>query len=135
MAVRVAKILMVPALLGGLVAGCAEVSLAPLSPAASAGDLERRTLDDPRLLTFVRTSLADGHASPDAISWDLTALTLAAIYYHPDLDVAQARLALARARIVTAEQRPNPILNFAAMFDSAAVAGAIPPAAIPLTIG
>jgi outer membrane protein TolC len=135
MAVRVATILMVPMLLGGLVAGCAEVGPAPLSAAASAGEFDTRTLDDPRLQTFVRASLAGEGAPHDAISWDLTALTLAAIYYHPDLDVARARLALSRARVVTAGQRPNPILNFAAVLQTAAVAGAIPPAAIPLTIG
>lgn len=135
MAVRVATILIVPALLGGLVTGCAELSPAPLDAAASAGEFDNRTLDDPRLQTFVRASQAGESAPHEAISWDLTGLTLAAIYYHPDLDVARARLALSRARVVTAEQRPNPILNFAAVLQTAAVAGAIPPGAIPLTIG
>ncbi|HEV2334909.1 MAG TPA: TolC family protein, partial [Stellaceae bacterium] len=135
MAVRFARILFVLAMLGGVAAGCAEVSPAPLSAAASANDLDHRTLDDPRLLTFVRASLAGNTGAQQAISWNLTTLTLAAVYYHPDLDVARGRLALARARIATAGQRPNPILNFAAVFDTAAVSGAIPPAAVPLTIG
>jgi outer membrane protein TolC len=118
-----------------LVTGCAEVSPAPLSAAANASDLESRTLDDPRLRDFVLASLM-GEAEPGrGISWGLTTLTLAAVYYHPELDIARARLALSRARAITAGQHPNPVLNFAGLVDSAAVAGAITPGAIPLTIG
>ncbi len=130
-----ARTLFVLAILGALVMGCAEVSPEPLSAAASAGDLESRTLDDPRLRAFVHAVLA-GEAEPAAgISWDLTRLTLAAIYYHPELDIARARLALSRARMITAGQHPNPTLNFAAIGNTAAAAGAIVPGALPLTIG
>ncbi len=123
------------AVLGALVTGCAEYRPEPLPAAASAGELENRALDDPRLRAFVLASLA-GEAEPgNGISWDLTRLTLAAIYYHPEIDIARARLALSRARVITAEQRPNPTLNFAAIVNTAAVAGAIAPGAIPLTIG
>jgi cobalt-zinc-cadmium efflux system outer membrane protein len=133
--VLVARILFVLAILGVFVTGCAEVSPEPLSASANAGDLENRTLNDPRLRKFVLAALAGETEPHNGISWDLTALTLAAVYYHPDLDVARARLALSRAAVLTAGQRPNPILNFAAVFNSAAVAGAIAPGAIPLTIG
>ncbi len=133
--VLVARTLFVLAVLGVVVAGCAEVSPQPLSAAASAGELENRTLDDPRLMIFVRASRAGGAEAGNRISWDLTTLTLAAIYYHPELDIARARLALSRARLITAGQRPNPTLSFAAIVNSAAVAGAITPGAIPLTIG
>ena len=107
----------------------------PLSAAGNAGELENRSLDDPRLRSFVLASLAGESNAHDAAAWDLTRLTLAAVYYHPDLDIARARLALARARVITAGQRPNPTLNFAAVFQTAAVSGAVAPAAIPLTIG
>jgi hypothetical protein len=40
-------------------------------------------------------------------------LTLAAYYYHPDLDVARARSRIARAAIITAGARPNPTLRTA----------------------
>ena len=133
--VLVARTLFVLAVLGVVVAGCAEVSPQPLSAAASAGELENRTLDDPRLMIFVRASHAGVAEAGNRISWDLTTLTLAAIYYHPELDIARARLALSRARLITAGQRPNPTLSFAAIVNSAAVAGAITPGAIPLTIG
>jgi cobalt-zinc-cadmium efflux system outer membrane protein len=134
-AVRVARTLFALAILGGLATGCAEYRPEPLSAAASARDLENRTLDDPRLHRFVLASLTgenEPHARP---FWDLTTLTLAAIYYHPDLDIARAKLAVSRAGMITAGQRPNPILNFSAVLNTAAVPGAIAPAAIPLTIG
>jgi outer membrane protein TolC len=133
--VLVARILFALAVLGVFVTGCTEVSPKPLSAAVTASDLESRTLDDPRLRNFVIASLAGAAEPGRGISWDLTTLTLAAVYYHPELDIARARLALSRARIITAGQRPNPVLNFAAIANSAAVAGAITPGAIPLTIG
>jgi outer membrane protein TolC len=41
-------------------------------------------------------------------TWDFEDLTLAAFYFHPDLDVARARYAVAQAGRKTAGQRPNP---------------------------
>src|SRR5204862_2817828 len=38
-------------------------------------------------------------------------LTLAALYFHPELDVARAQAAVARAAIVTAAERPNPTIS------------------------
>ena len=45
--------------------------------------------------------------------WDLPTCTLAAFYFHPDLAVARAQQAVARAGVVTAGGRPNPTLNVA----------------------
>src|SRR5260370_30692921 len=58
-----ARTLFVLGVLGVVVAGCAEVSPEPLSAAAHAGELENRTLDDPRLHVFVHPRLA-GEAAP-----------------------------------------------------------------------
>ena len=53
------------------------------------------------------------HAAPPAQGrWDLADLTLAAVYYHPQLDIARAKLAEARAGVMTAGQAPNPSLSF-----------------------
>ncbi len=125
-----------------LVSGCASYPPAPISPAQSAAAIEARSLGDSRLQKFVAAEL--GPAEPDsgepgtaqpAAPWDLARLTLAALYYHPDLDIARARLASARAAVVTARQRPNPTLDLAAIFGTAATAGAIPAGAVPVTIG
>ena len=118
-----------------LVTGCATYRPAPISPAENATALNARTLDNPRLRKFIALDLKlDGKPDPSP-SWDLTKLTLAALYYHPDLDIAHAKLAAAEAGIITAGQRPNPSLNLTAAFGTSVVAGAITPGAIPATIG
>ncbi len=59
---------------------------------------------------------------PALASWDLTRLTLAALYYHPNLDIARAKLAEARAGVITARQVPNPSLSFEELSYNASVA-------------
>ncbi len=98
-------------LLAGL-NGCARDEPKPLSAAANANALDARTLNDPRLATFVAAGLPGDATAAAAGRWDLPALTLAALYFHPDLDIARARLAGAEAGVTTAAQRPNPSLGF-----------------------
>ena len=96
--------------------GCATPPAAPpLSPAAGAAALERRGLDDPRLLAFIRAAerlAPEADAAGGPPPWTLRRLTLAALYFHPDLDVARSALALAEAGKVTAGERPNPNVAF-----------------------
>ncbi len=116
-------------------AGCARFRPEPLSPAVNAAALEGRTLDNPRLQRFLLAALPAGRAAPDA-AWTLGTLTLAALYYHPDLAVADARLAVSQAGVITARERPNPTLNFSAVFGTAAVSGAaLPPGVLPMIVG
>jgi outer membrane protein, heavy metal efflux system len=118
-----------------MVGGCARYHPAPVSPADNARALESRTLGDDRLQKFIALELGRD-ARPDKVgSWDLPRLTLAAIYYHPDLDIAHAKLAAAAAGVITAGQRPNPTLGLTAVFAQAAVPGAISAGAAPLQIG
>ncbi len=121
---------------GVVLAGCVRFRPEPLSPSLNAAALDSRTLDDPRLQQFLLVSLPRGReAAAGGPRWDLEMLTLAALYYHPDLAIARAKLVAARADIITARQRPNPSLNLSAQFNTAAVAGAIPSGALPLTVG
>jgi outer membrane protein TolC len=98
-------------------AGCAHYRPAPIEPGQGLATLERRSLADPGLRAFVAHNLPAeraARATPPADTvraWDLTALTLAAFYYSPDLDVARARWAIAEAGVVTAGARPNPTLS------------------------
>jgi outer membrane protein TolC len=98
-----------------LLAGCASYSPAPISPAQSAEAIDSRSLDDPRLQKFLAAALA-ADDTPQRMStkprWDLGSLTLAAVYYHPQLDLARAKLAEAQAGVTTASQIPNPSLSF-----------------------
>lgn len=88
--------------------GCASYTAKPIDPGAQQTALESRRLDAPDVRRFIER--ASGHEQgewPPTI-WDLNLLTLAAYYYHPDLDQAQARRLAAEAAIVTAGGRPNP---------------------------
>jgi outer membrane protein TolC len=97
-------------LVGGLAAGCAHYEPRPIAPAQTAAALEGRTLEDPGLRGFVEKNLHRAAAGlPRA--WDFEMLTLAAFYYHPDLEVARAEWAVAQAGIQTAGGRPNPTLS------------------------
>ncbi len=94
-----------------LLAGCASYVARPVSPAYTAGVLESRTLNEPRLASFI-AMVSPAHAGGVA-SWDISTLTLAALYYHPDVDISRNRLALAQAGVITAKQVPNPSLSLA----------------------
>lgn len=108
-----------------LCAGCAAYRPAPLSAVRNAQAIQARSLDDPRLWDFIAAaragapsragSGADDGAAADGQAgrnWDLASLTLAALYFHPNLDLARADLAEARAGVRTARQVPNPSLSF-----------------------
>jgi outer membrane protein, heavy metal efflux system len=90
------------------VQACARYQPEPLSPELSYAALDARTLDDPRLRRLISDLLPERAPSEP---WDLPSLTLAALYYHPTIAVAHAKLATAEAGITTAAQLPNPTLN------------------------
>ncbi len=95
-----------------LIAACTEQRYHPhpLSAADSATGFEARSLADPGLRTFAEKHL--GHPiSPWPPPWDLQMLSLAALYFNPELDAARARVAESQAALVTAAARPNPTLS------------------------
>lgn len=101
-----------------LLAGCARYQSEPISPAVQAAALDARTLSDPRLREFVSVGAALVGVRTAKISWDLSRLTLAAVYYHPDLDIARGKLASARASVITAAQIPNPSLSVGGFYNN-----------------
>jgi outer membrane protein, heavy metal efflux system len=107
------------AAVGWLAAGCAHYQPRPISPAATRDDLAARRLDAAELGDFLRQR-AGVETWPPA-SWDLRALTLAAVFYSPDLEVARARWGVARAGEVTAGARPEPALSVAAGYNATSV--------------
>ncbi len=100
-----------------LAGGCAHYEPQPISPAAEADALDARTLDEPRLQMLVSAGLPDDRPRQDA-SWGLTNLTLAALYFHPDLDIARANLSVAKAKIITAAQVPNPSVSVSPTYNT-----------------
>lgn len=93
---------------------CATYRPEPIAPAQTAVALDARTLQDPRLLAFIETAQPGRSQSP---SWNLDKLTLASLYFHPDLDIAYAKLVTAEAAIRTARQLPNPSLGLSPQFN------------------
>lgn len=133
---RLAHAITIVACLVASVPGCANYKPAPISPAQNARSLENRSLDNPRLRHFIAAELGGEAKASLAPSWNLSTLSLAAIYYHPDIEIAHAKLAVAQARVITARQHPNPSLSLANVFGTAAVAAAAPPAGVAaITIG
>jgi outer membrane protein TolC len=92
-----------------MAAACIRYHPQPIVPAKSMEDFEARRLDSPELKALLLSHNEVKDWPPAA--WDLKALTLAALYYHPDMDVARAQWAVARGGMITAGERPNPTLN------------------------
>jgi len=92
------------AVLGTLLAlaACATYQPEPLEPAKNAQSLQERSLENPGLRKFVALNANDAAGSA---AWNLETLTLAAFYFHPELDVARAKWAVAEAARTSAGER------------------------------
>ncbi len=76
-----------------VVSGCASYQPEPISPADNARALDGRALEDQRLHDFLAAEIDDDAGRDPAQSWDLPTLTLAALYFHPEIAIARAKLA------------------------------------------
>ena len=74
-----------------VVAAGARIEPRPLSPEHIISNFESRTIDNPKLKEFLETNLNRKFFNWPASSGDFSMLTLAALYSHPELDVAWAR--------------------------------------------
>ena len=99
-----------------LSAACATYRAEPIAPQQTAAALDARTFNDPRLMAFIDAT-APRQPQP-ASTWNLETLTLAALYFHPDLEIAYAKLSVAEAAIRTAAQIPNPTFNLTPQFNA-----------------
>lgn len=94
-----------------LVFGCVGYQRQPIDPERMASAFESRRLRDPGLREYMQRlqDRLDRPWPPERL--DLASLTWIAYYFHPDLDVARAKVALGDAGITTAEGRPNPTVR------------------------
>ena len=92
-------------------AGCARFQSRPISPATNAAELEKRSLADPALRSFLETNFHMPFNNWPPASWNFEMLAATAFYYHPDLAVARAQWLVAQGGEKTAAQRPNPTLS------------------------
>lgn len=109
-----------------LLCGCTSFEPRPILPTATAAAFEARALDNPELLTFIQKNTQRPLNTWPPSQWDLELLTLAAFYYHPDLDVARAKWNVAKAGVVTAGMRPNPTINAGVQRSSNSPSGVSP---------
>jgi len=106
-------------------AACVHYEARPLTPSRTFDGLAARTLSDPGLAQAVKPSVQLPVWPPAA--WDLPALTAAAFYFHPDLEVARASWAEARTGLVAAGERPNPAVSAGPGFNSSTPAHTVTP--------
>ncbi len=97
--------------------GCIEYHAKPLDPMLINQQQAQRSLDSPALKTFLEQH--DAPLSQWPLSrWNLPQLTLAALYFHPDLDAARATWQQAQANQQRSAQHPNPQFAFTPTFNN-----------------
>lgn len=107
-------------LTAAMLAGCVSYSPKPLVAEATQAQFENRGLADEGLVRFLTVHGAT------AAEWDVSRLTLAALYYSPTLDVARAKLRESEAGIEAAQARPNPTFSFAPTYNQETPSGNTP---------
>jgi outer membrane protein TolC len=91
-----------------LCSGCAKLGSFSTPALDTTSSFLSRRLDTPELGRFIRQTSPGTHPG----QWDVDTLTLAALYYNPDLQSARDKLGLAKAGEITAGERPNPTFTF-----------------------
>ena len=93
----------------GLLPGCAFQAYSP-KPIDPAQSIARYQAHDPASAEFRAYLIAQGYPEDQLPikQWGLRELTLSALFFHPQLDVARAQWRAAQAGEATAGQRPNP---------------------------
>lgn len=94
-----------------LLAGCTGYTAKPIVTSDTMVIFEARTLDDIGLRNFIRQNDENKTGNWPPAVWDLNLLTMAALYYSPDLDVARAQWGVVKAGVITAGTIPNPGLG------------------------
>ena len=99
------------ALLLAILPACTDFQPQPLAPGMELASLESSRLNDPKLREFVLA--LRGHKAWPPAAWDLNALSTAALYFHPEVELARREWQEAQGAVITAKQWPNPsvILN------------------------
>jgi outer membrane protein TolC len=108
-------------------AGCGFQSYKPkpIDQAETAARLEQRSLDDGKLREYM-TAQGQALAQWPLPSWNLSQLTLAAVYFHPDIELAAARARVAQAQTATARFAPYPTLSVRPEYNNKAPDGETP---------
>jgi len=118
-----------------LVSGCAMQSYEPkpIAPASVSEDFLQRNLDSTDLRAYM---IAQGYPQDKmpVQQWGLLELTLTALFFHPQLEVARAQWRAAQAAETTAGHKPNPGISGSAEHHSK-TSGGISPWTLSLGLG
>ena len=95
-----------------MVSGCGFQSYLPkpIEPTKIASKLEQRSVSDADFQTFLTAQNYPSSQLPIAI-WGENELSLSALFFHPDLNVARAQWRAAQAGQITAAERPEIGIN------------------------
>ena len=93
------------------ISGCGAQEVKQLDAALLEAQFRARSLSDPGLARFLKENLPAGVSAAPETPWNLHSLTLAAFYFHPDLEVSRARLEKIYAGETTAGAWPNPVVS------------------------
>ncbi len=94
--------------------GCTTQVESPAPAIQTADQYAARKLDDAGLKAFIEQATGE----PTSGKWDVRQLTLAALYFNPDLDVARSQWEASKAAGITAGQRPNPSIGITPSHDA-----------------
>ena len=110
-----------------IVSGCAmqRYEAKPIAPASISAEFRQRSLDSADLRAYMVTQGYPQDKLP-VQQWGLRELTLAALFFHPQLEVARAQWRAAQAAETTAGQKPNPGISGSAEHHSRTSGGISP---------
>ena len=111
------------ALAGLSLVGCRHFDARPIDATDNLRQLEQRTLSDAGLRSFIETNSSKAFTEwpPDPL--DFETLTLMALYFSPDLNVARAKNYEAEAAKITAGEKPNPSIAFGPGYNTSTPSG------------
>jgi outer membrane protein TolC len=90
---------------------CIRYTPRPIVPSALESQFRNRSLNDPGLRELIQKQSGSAALSWPPSTFGLDALTLVALYFNPELNVARAHLATMEAAVISARQRINPSLS------------------------
>jgi cobalt-zinc-cadmium efflux system outer membrane protein len=115
------------ALSGFCLVGCQHFDARPIDAADNLRQLEQRTLTDAGLRSFMETNSDKAFTEWPPESWDFRLLTMTAIYYSPEVEIARAGYAEAEAARITAGERPNPSIGVNPAYNTSTPSGDLSP--------
>jgi len=102
-----------------LLNGCVAYRPRPLNPPQLENQYRTRVIADPKLRSFIETSVGPIQSWPP-LFLDLRTLSFIGYYYSPELEIARSQVVMAEAGIRAAGARINPILGLDIGYDTEA---------------